>query len=118
LNSKRNQLVRELEETTRLVAMLHTQLKRYVACRRGWRCCHCTRRSCLSLPAITAASGEAQRPFSYSSDPRPPRSQWKAKPPGLHVPLGLGGCFSTGSVTLRWCLCLTTEGAAVSDMQR
>ncbi|KFZ61246.1 Protein KIBRA, partial [Antrostomus carolinensis] len=27
LNSKRNQLVRELEETTRLVAMLHTQLK-------------------------------------------------------------------------------------------
>uniref|UniRef100_A0A8C0IDI4 WW and C2 domain containing 1 n=1 Tax=Bubo bubo TaxID=30461 RepID=A0A8C0IDI4_BUBBB len=27
LNSKRNQLVRELEETTRLVAVLHTQLK-------------------------------------------------------------------------------------------
>ncbi|EOA98409.1 Protein WWC1, partial [Anas platyrhynchos] len=27
LNSKRNQLVQELEETTRLVAMLHTQLK-------------------------------------------------------------------------------------------
>ncbi|KAM6251443.1 protein KIBRA isoform 2-T2 [Porphyrio hochstetteri] len=27
LNSKRNQLVRELEETTRLVVMLHTQLK-------------------------------------------------------------------------------------------
>nr|XP_013809183.1 PREDICTED: protein KIBRA isoform X2 [Apteryx mantelli mantelli] len=27
LNSKRNQLIRELEETTRLVAMLHTQLK-------------------------------------------------------------------------------------------
>uniref|UniRef100_A0A8C0BJU7 WW and C2 domain containing 1 n=1 Tax=Buteo japonicus TaxID=224669 RepID=A0A8C0BJU7_9AVES len=27
LNSRRNQLVRELEETTRLVAMLHTQLK-------------------------------------------------------------------------------------------
>ncbi|KFW04896.1 Protein KIBRA, partial [Eurypyga helias] len=27
LNSKRNQLVRELEETTRLAAMLHTQLK-------------------------------------------------------------------------------------------
>lgn len=30
LNSKRNQLVQELEETTRLVAMLHTQLKRYM----------------------------------------------------------------------------------------